>query len=129
MKSILTVFGSFLFSVFVEGFIRVIIIFYHKGEFSLFGISNLPGITWAIIILVSILIISWLSGMLTVTISGFAPVKHLLSLGVLFFFWRTTEIVSIYGTDPGWYLVLSIIASAGGLYLAYLTQKSHAGSS
>ncbi len=125
MKSILTVFGSFLFSVFVEGFIRVIIIFYHKGEFSIFGISTLPGVSWAIIILVSILIVSWLSGMLAVTITGFAPVKHLLFLAVLFLFWRATEISKIYTSDPLWYLILSVAVSFGGLYLAYLTQKSH----
>ncbi|MBO6524420.1 MAG: hypothetical protein JJ971_11375 [Balneolaceae bacterium] len=125
MKSFLTVFGSFLFSVFVEGFIRVIIIFYHKGEFSIFGISSLPGVSWAIIILVSILIVSWLSGMLTITITGFAPVKHLLSLAVLFMLWRATEIINIYSSDPLWYLILSVIVSSGGLYLAYLTQKSN----
>lgn len=125
MKSFLTVSGSFLFSVFVEGFIRVIIIFYHKGEFSIFGISNLPGVTWAIIILISMTIISWLSGMLAVTISGFSPIKHLCSLGVLFLLWRTIEISSVYNTDPLWYLVLSVFASFGGLYLAHLTQKSY----
>lgn len=125
MKSILTVLGSFLFSVFVEGFIRVIIIFYHKGEFSIFGISTLPGVSWAIIILVSILIVSWLSGMLAVTISGFAPVEHLLFLAALFMLWRATEIFNIYNSDPLWYLILSVFASSGGLFLAYLTQKSH----
>ena len=123
MKSILTVAGAFLFSIFVEGFIRVIIIFYHKGEFSLFGISTLPGISWAIIILVSILIISWLSGMLTVTISGFSPVKHLIALGGLFFLWRLNEIFQSINTEPAWYLLAIVIVSFSGLYLSYLTQK------
>lgn len=123
MKSFLTVAGTFLFSIFVEGFIRVIIIFYHKGEFSFFGISTLPGISWAIIILVSILIISWLSGMLAVTISGFSPTKHLLALGGLFLLWRLNEIFQSYGTEPVWYLVAIIIVSFLGLYLSYLTQK------
>ena len=123
MKSIITVAGTFLFSIFVEGFIRVIIIFYHKSEFSFFGISTLPGISWAIIILISILIVSWLSGMLTVTIAGFSPGKHLLALGGLFLLWRLNEIFQTIGTEPVWYLTATVLISFSGLYLSYLTQK------
>lgn len=123
MKSILTVAGAFLFSIFVEGFIRVIIIFYHKGEFSFFGISSLPDISWAFIILTSILIVSWLSGMLTVTISEFSPVRHLLALGGLFVIWRLNEIFQSFNTEPVWYLIATVLISLTGLYLSYLTQK------
>ncbi len=123
MKSILTVLGSFLFSVFVEGFIRVIIIFYHKEEFSLFGITNLPGLSWVIIILFTMLIISWLAGMLTITISEFSPVKHLVSLTFLFIVWRLFEVLQTYETEPVLYHISIVLISLTGIYLAFLTHK------
>ena len=123
MKSIITVIGSFLFSIFLEGFIRLIIIFYHQGEFAFFGISKLPSISWVFIILASVIAISWISGMLTVTITGFAPIKHLISLAFLFLMWRLNEIILTQGVEPNWYLFTITFSSILGLYLAYLTQK------
>lgn len=123
MKSIITVFGSFLFSIFLEGFTRLIIIFYHQGEFAFFGISKLPSISWTIIILVSVIAISWISGMLTVTITGFSPIKHLISLAFLFILWRLNEIVLTHDVEPTWYLFAITFSSLSGLYLAHITQK------
>ena len=123
MKSILTISGTFLFSLFLEGFIRVIILFYNKSEFEYWGITNLPSPSWIIVIYISVIIIAWLSGMLTVTISGYAPSKHLIALGVVFLSWRVNEILQTIGTEPLWYLITIPVCSLAGIYLAYLTNK------
>lgn len=124
MKSILIVLGTFLFSVFVEGFIRIIIIFYHLGEFKFFGISTLPSFLWVIVILSSIPVITWLSGMLTITIASYAKEKHLYALGVLLLLWRFNELIQTYEVEPVWYLISLILLTISGLSLAYLTHKN-----
>lgn len=123
MKSLLTVLGTFFFSLFLEGFIRVIILFYNKSEFVFWGVSALPSPSWIFVIYISVIIISWLSGMLTVTICGFSPVKHLIALGILFVLWRVNEILQTISTEPLWYLLTIPLCSLAGVYLSYLTYK------
>lgn len=123
MKSIITVLGSFLFTIFLEGFIRVIVIFYHQESFVFLGTSALPGLSWVAIVIISVGVISWISGMLTVTITGFAPTKHLLALVTLVLFFRINEIMQTYTTESIWYLVGITCSSLTGLYLSFLTQK------
>ena len=89
----------------------------------MFGISSFPGTGWVIIIYAAVLATSWLSGMLAVTISGYAPGKHLLSLGVFLLLWRFNEFVQCYGTEPIWYLATIPLSSIIGLILAYKTQQ------
>ena len=123
MKSILVVLGAFLFSIFVEGFSRVIVIIYHQQEFSMFGISSLPGIEWVVILYFAVLATGWISGMLTVTITGFAPGKHLIALGILMLLWRASEIIQLFGSEPTWYLLTLPLASVTALILAYKTHR------
>lgn len=127
MKSILTIFGTFLFSIFVEGFIRIIIVFYHQGVFSFFGISSLPSNSWVVILLIALLVIYWLCGMLTVTITESSPKKHLIALWVLISLFRINEIVHFYSIEPTWYLITIFFIPLLSLSLSYITKiKSNA---
>lgn len=123
MKSIITVIGSFLFSIFLEGFIRLIVIFYHQENFVFLGTSSLPNFSWVLIVIVSASVISWICGMLTVTITGFAPKKHLFALAVLILMFRVNEIFQTYKIESLWYLIAITFSSLAGLYLSHLTQK------
>ena len=123
MRSIAVVFGAFLFSVFVEGFIRIVITFYHQQEFSLFGISSLPNLSWAVLIIIPVAIINWLSGMLTITLASFSPLKHLAALTVLVSLWRVNELVQSITYEPIWYFIAIFASAVIGLSLAYVMFK------
>lgn len=123
MKSILVVLGAFLFSFFVEGFIRIIVLFYHKSEFTFWGASALPSPEWAILLVIASLLIYWLSGMLAVTATMHSPAKHLFSLGILLIVLKGSEVYNTYAIEPIWYLLLILVAPIIGLYLAFFTHK------
>ena len=91
MRSILTVIGSFVFGLFCEFFIRIVIIFYHQSEWVFSGISGLPGISWIAIFGVGVFTATWISGMLTVTITDFSPKVHLSALFSFYLLWRISE--------------------------------------
>ncbi len=112
-----------MFSFFVEGFIRVIVLFYHKSEFAFWGASALPSYEWAIILVTASLLIYWLSGMLTVTATMHSPKKHLLSLAGLILLFKGNEVYQTYATEPLWYLLLILVAPIVGLYLAFFTHS------
>ena len=121
MKSILAVLGAFLFSFFVEGFIRIIVLFYHKSDFSFWGASALPSPEWAILLVIASLLIYWLSGMLAVTATMHSPRKHLLSLGVLILILKGSEAYQTYSIEPICYIILILITPIAGLYLSLFT--------
>ena len=123
MKSIVSVLGAFLFTIFSEGFIRVIIIFYHKSEFLFFGTTPLPSSIWSIIIFAALLLIYWLSGMLVVTITNFAVVKHLVSFATLLLLWRVNEYVQTDGMEPVWYYAIHLLIIPFSVYLCFLTYQ------
>lgn len=123
MKSIIVVFGAFLFTIFTEGFFRVIIIFYHKSEFALFGMASLPSYNWIAIIFAALIVIYWLAAMVVITIVPSATVKHLLSFGALLLLWRVNEMVQTSFAEPFWYYILVFILIPVSLSVAYLTQK------
>lgn len=124
MKSILVVIGTFLFSIFLEGFIRVIILFYHQQEFHLFGTESLPGLSWILIVAVSVFLCSWISSMLSVTLTNYAAGKHLIALAVLFLGWRLLEILQIGFSENTLYSLSFISLQLLAVYLAYLFKKS-----
>ncbi len=123
MKSVLVVLGAFLFSIFVEGFIRIIVLFYHKSEFTFWGVSALPSPSWAIILVLASLLIYWLSGMLTVTATMHSPKKHLLSLAGLILLIKGNEVYQTYDIEPLWYLILILSAPIIGLYLSFFAHS------
>lgn len=118
MKSIITIFGTFLFGLFFEFFIRIVIVFYHQTDWVFSGLSSIPDTNWIVIFGVGLFASSWISGMLTVTILNFTPFKHLLSLYFIIIFWRISE---YFGMDePSILYTLSITLLQGtALFLAY----------
>jgi len=128
MKNILAVVGTFTFAMFSEFFIRIVIIFYHHGEYQFYGISNLPGISWIIILGVGIFVATWISGMLLITITNFSIIRHLLSLFTLILFMRVSEFLAMENQE--WLYSFSItIIQAFALYLAYFTKNKFYASS
>ncbi|RNC85346.1 MAG: hypothetical protein ED557_00810 [Balneola sp.] len=123
MKSIIVVLGVFIFSIFVEGFIRIIVLFYHKTEFTFWGVSSLPSPGWAVALVIASLLIYWLSGMLVVTATMYSPKKHLLSLGMLLLLLKGSEVLQTYSIEPMWYLIMILSSPFIGLYLAYYTHS------
>ena len=109
MKSVLTVLGTFIFGIFCEIFIRIVIIFYHQTEWSFSGLSGIPGLSWVMILSVGIFIGTWISGMLAVTITDFSPDKHLLALLILYFLWRLSEYFGMDEPSLGYTLGLIIL--------------------
>lgn len=109
MKSVLTVIGTFIFGIFCEIFIRVVIIFYHQTEFNFSGLSGLPGFGWIVILGLGIFIATWISGMLTVTITHFSPNKHLLALFALYFLWRLSEFYGMEESSLGYSIGLILL--------------------
>ena len=125
MKNLLTVIEAFVFGIFCEIFIRVIIIFYHQTDWNFSGISSMPAVSWILIFSIGIFIATWISGMLTLTLTNFSPRKHLLALFGLYLIWRLSE---FYAMDkPSFMYALSIVSlHAIALILAFvIKQKSN----
>ncbi len=119
MKSVITVFGTFVFGIFCEIFIRIVIIFYHQTEWSFSGLSGIPGLSWLIILGLGIFTATWISGMLTVTITNFSPDKHLFALLALYFLWRLSEYFGMDEPSLSYSLGL-IILQLTALFLSYI---------
>ena len=121
MKSILTLFGTFLFGLFFEFFIRIVIVFYHQTEWIFSGLSSIPGTNWIVIFCAGLFVSSWISGMLTVTIINFSHLKHLLLLYFIITFWRISEFFGM--NEPSISYTISITLLQGtALLLAYYTK-------
>lgn len=123
MKSILTVFGCFIFSLFIEGFSRIIIIFYHKQELEFFGYLSLPGWQWTLIIGLSIFLSTWIAAMLIVTITDFKPFNHLSAFFILIVLWRVSEFQAMGEFSNIWYSIGLVIVQAISLGLALITKN------
>lgn len=119
MKPFFTLAGAFAGYFFLEGFTRLIIMFYHRDEFQFYGISHLPGSAWSVIILVSILVITWLLCMVVLSILRKKPALYAgLFTGILLV-WRTFEIANSFHTEPTWYLASVVLLHLLGSVLAY----------
>lgn len=97
MKSIITLLGTFIFSVFIENFARIVIIFYKQEELIFYGIESMPGSGWVAALFISVFLGSWLAGMLTTTIAPYSPKKHLTALFILMLLWRISEYYQLQG--------------------------------
>lgn len=123
MKSIIAVIFGFGFNLFIEGFARIIISFFHTLEPSFFGIEALPGTPWIISVYLVSIIATWLGAMMALTIAGFDPLKHLIAFMFLLTLWSAFEIVSSLYNSPAWYLFTFPITSFAGALLAYYTYQ------
>lgn len=118
MKPAITLISGFLAYLFFEGFARLIISFYHRIDYSFYGVSSLPSVIWVIAILSSVLISTWLMAMLILTILD-ERIKFyaFFFLGIIIC-WRAIEIANSYHTEPLWYFVLLIGLHTTGVLLA-----------
>ncbi len=123
MRSITAVFFGFGLNLFIEGFTRIIISFFHTLEPAFFGIDALPGIPWIVSVYLVSIVASWLGAMMTLTIAGFAPRKHLIAFLILLLLWTGFEILSSLNNTPAWYLLSFPLTSLAGALLAYYTYQ------
>lgn len=122
MRSLFTIFGAFLFGIFCEIFIRVIIIFYHQTDWNFSGFSSMPNISWILIFGGGVFIATWISGMLTLTIANYSSKKHLIALFILYSTWRLSEFFAM--DKPSLIYSLSIVSlHTIALILAYLIKE------
>ncbi len=122
MKRIITLFGTFLFAVFCELFVRIVIIIYQQTEFTFYGTASLPGWQWIAIFAVAILISSWIAAMLNATIMNSA---HPLNFGLLLLLmttWRMSEYFANPEPELSFSLIL-VLMHAIALLLAYITKQ------
>ena len=122
MKRIITLFGTFLFAVFCELFVRIVIIIYQQSEFTFYGTASLPGWEWIAIFAVAILISSWIAGMLNATITNSA---HPLNFGLLLLLmvtWRMSEYFANPEPEFSFSLIL-VLMHITAIFLAYITKQ------
>lgn len=119
MKSVLTFIFGFLSLFFLEGFSRLIIAFYHRIEFSFYGLPDLPGNLWVIAIMVSILVTTWLVTMLILTIINKRNLFNAVLFAVILVGWRSIEIANSYQSEPVWYFITLGFMHLSGVTIAY----------
>jgi hypothetical protein len=119
MKPAITLFSAFVGFLFLEGFARVVITFYHRIEFNFFGISGLPDSSWVLVILISVLVSTWLLTMLILTIIDESILSYSLYFLCLLILWRSFEIYNSYQSEPVWYFIAVITLHSLGVFLAY----------
>ena len=125
MKSIFTLLGTFLFSLFIENFARIVIIFYQREELIFYGLDAMPGIGWVISLFISVFLGSWLTGMLTVTIVPFSPIKHLSALFILMILWRVSEFSQLSAKDV-YYIFGMILTQFAALVTVFILYRKNA---
>lgn len=123
MKTFFSALFGFTFSLFVEGFSRIIISFFHKQEFYFFGIDALPSPSWVLIIFIVSGLSTWLGMMLTLSISDPNTTRATIIFTSFLVLWITFELLSSYNMIPLWYLCTFPLTSVIGLIAARFTYK------
>ena len=123
MKTFFSALFGFVFSLFVEGFSRIIISFFHKQEFFFFGIDSLPSSSWVFIIYIVSMISTWLGVMLSLSIADPKSKKAYSIVSVFIILWIIFEMLSSYRMVPLWYLFTFPLTSTAGLIAAKFTYK------
>ncbi|HBQ61202.1 MAG TPA: hypothetical protein DD671_16680, partial [Balneolaceae bacterium] len=100
MKAIITLISGFFGILFFEGFARLIITFYHRIEFSFYGISHLPSDVWVYVIFASVITSTWLTTMLVLTILKTNSKRYALLFGGIIMLWRLFEIANSHQSEP-----------------------------
>jgi hypothetical protein len=123
MKSFFSLTLGFIGLLFLEGFSRLIMAFYHHIEFHFYGVSHLPSASWIPLLFMVILISTWLITMLILTITNTRLLLHsLLFLGMVLV-WRGIEIANSYQSEPVWYLITICLLHIIGVILAYFLYR------
>lgn len=123
MRDLILGLGALLLFITMEGFIRVVILFYHRSELIFFGIEQLPSNTWIPVILFGTLVNSWLSVMLFLTISGSPPEKAIRFVLPYLVGWKLFEVYLSYHSEPVWYLISSFGLVTMMCYAAFYVKK------
>lgn len=123
IKNFLIALFGFVFAIFVEGFSRIIISFFHKVNFQFFGIDALPGISWIITIYFVSVIATWLGAMLAMSMSGDNAEITFRNLIGIFILWLVFGVLVTYKTIPIWYVLSFPIMTILGLVFAQYTFK------
>lgn len=118
MKIFFSALFGFAFSLFAEGFSRIIISFFHNQSFAFFGVGSLPSVSWIIIIYIVSIIAYWLGGMFAQTLANKSSKKAWYLLLIIFVFWVIFSILATYRVVPIWYVVSYPFAGLLGLILA-----------
>lgn len=119
MRRIIALTAGFFAYFFLEGFIRIVIMFYHRADFHFYGISHLPADVWIFVILFAVLINSWLVTMLILSIINKRTLFNTLLFGLMIILWRAFEISNSYQQEPAWYFITVIFLNILGIFLAY----------
>ena len=119
MKSFLAITSGLAGFLFLEGFARLIITFYHRIEFSFYGISHLPSPVWTIVVLISVLASTWLVSMLVLTVINKNPLINSFIFGLVLIAWRAMEFANSFHSEPLWYFAATILLHLLAIFLAY----------
>lgn len=132
LKAFFSAVFGFGFGLFVEGFSRIIISFFHKQEFYFFGIESLPGFSWILIIYIVSFMATWLGVMLALSMADPNSTKAFYVVSSLIILWIVFETLASFKVVPHWYLLTFPITSLLGLLAAKFTynlNKTHNASS
>jgi|TARA_R100000541_G_scaffold58037_3_gene68761 membrane protein insertase Oxa1/YidC/SpoIIIJ len=128
LKTFFSALFGFIFSLFVEGFSRIIISFFHKQDFYFFGVESLPTNSWIVIIYIVSFMATWLGVMLAQSIADPESKKAFNIFTLIITCWLTFEILASIKVVPIWYLTTFPFTSVFGLLAAkftYSLNKSH----
>ena len=123
MKSILAICAGFMTMIILEGFARIIIVFYHREDLVFSGLQSLPSITWIIVLLLVILLLGIFGTLLTTTLAGFDPLKHTVSLASLVLILRF--IPALLRAEQNTYLLtlLPVTISLIGIFIGFVIKS------
>lgn len=123
LKTLLISLFGFCFGLFVEGFSRIIITFFHKTELSFFGTIGLPSTSWVIVIFVVSFVGSWLGSMLAFSFAKNKTQKVFTILLVIQILWIVFETLASFSVLPAWYLITFPITSILAIFTAKYTYQ------
>lgn len=123
MKNIFGLTFGFIFSLFIEGFARLIVAFFHRIEFQFFGIDALPGNSWIFTIYFVSIIGTWLGAMMAFSISKWSLKLNSVFFGLFLLLWVILELSQNLGNSPTWHSISFPITTLIGFIVAIKTYK------
>ncbi|MEO1023395.1 MAG: hypothetical protein AAFW89_12700 [Bacteroidota bacterium] len=124
MKAAFALCTGYIFTILLEGFARIVITFYHRKTLTFRGISDLPGIEWALLILILTGITHWFGAMLSTSIYPVHAHRMLVAFGILVATGKTIELLTLHATEPIWFLGGSMVIALSGVFGAYLIKRN-----